>query len=328
MSERTCIKICANCDTPDETCRHGLDRELTKRQIQSEKEADLKQQVQAFVDHSAEPASTVSVLSVHHNGHDIMVGQTYDWEPYRPRAYARLTVEEIISYLADSQETIIRTIDRRGDVKWNKLGHFVEAVWGAESDEQDHEQDDMEINTDFVEDFKARFVLVQKALNSWWAEYGPAITAISADCNSWWAKYGHMITAINTDFDFEQAINTGRDDKQHEQETHTCDSKCASCADYDGTRNICLVIESGTKLEFTDYETIDHPPHYNDHPSGVECIDIIEHFPYNTGAAVKYIWRAGLKPDIDAIEDLKKASWYIEREIKRILSKPEEEDPC
>lgn len=62
-------------------------------------------------------------------------------------------------------------------------------------------------------------------------------------------------------------------------------------------------------------ETVDHPPHYNSHPSGVECIDIVEHFGFNVGNAIKYLWRAGLKGD--AIEDLRKASWYCQREIDR-----------
>ena len=59
-----------------------------------------------------------------------------------------------------------------------------------------------------------------------------------------------------------------------------------------------------------------NPPHYQDHPSGVECIQITEHMNFCLGNAVKYIWRAGLKND--AIEDLRKARWYIDREIARI----------
>jgi hypothetical protein len=63
-------------------------------------------------------------------------------------------------------------------------------------------------------------------------------------------------------------------------------------------------------------DIINHPPHYTQHPSGVECIDIIEWLPYNIGAAIKYLWRTGKKND--AIEDLKKARWHIEREIQRL----------
>ena len=40
-------------------------------------------------------------------------------------------------------------------------------------------------------------------------------------------------------------------------------------------------------------EAVDHPPHYNAHPSGVECITVIEWMSLNVGNAVKYLWRAG-----------------------------------
>jgi hypothetical protein len=64
-------------------------------------------------------------------------------------------------------------------------------------------------------------------------------------------------------------------------------------------------------------DPVDHPKHYTAHPSGVECIQITEHMGFCLGNAVKYIWRADIKGN--AIEDLKKAKWYIEREIdKRI----------
>lgn len=65
-------------------------------------------------------------------------------------------------------------------------------------------------------------------------------------------------------------------------------------------------------------ETVNHPPHYTAHPSGVECIDVVEHMPFNTGNAVKYIWRAGLKDTATTLEDLKKARWYVDREIQRL----------
>ena len=60
-------------------------------------------------------------------------------------------------------------------------------------------------------------------------------------------------------------------------------------------------------------DAIAQPPHYTKHPSGVECIDVAEHFSFCLGNVVKYVWRAGLKGD--AIEDLKKAKWYLEREL-------------
>ena len=62
-------------------------------------------------------------------------------------------------------------------------------------------------------------------------------------------------------------------------------------------------------------DLVNHPPHYTAHPSGVECIQVTEHMNFCLGNAVKYIWRADLKHD--AIEDLKKAVWYVNREIER-----------
>lgn len=65
------------------------------------------------------------------------------------------------------------------------------------------------------------------------------------------------------------------------------------------------------------YEKVNHPNHYN-WIDGVECIDVVEHMSFNLGNAVKYIWRAGAKPDEDALTDLRKAHFYIGREIERI----------
>ena len=63
-------------------------------------------------------------------------------------------------------------------------------------------------------------------------------------------------------------------------------------------------------------DPVNHPAHYTSHPSGVEAIDITRHMNFNLGNAVKYIWRAGLKGD--SIEDLQKARFYMEDEIKKI----------
>lgn len=62
-------------------------------------------------------------------------------------------------------------------------------------------------------------------------------------------------------------------------------------------------------------DPVNHPKHYTDHPSGIECIQITEHMSFNLGNALKYIWRCDLKKD--AIEDLRKARWYIDREIEK-----------
>lgn len=63
-------------------------------------------------------------------------------------------------------------------------------------------------------------------------------------------------------------------------------------------------------------DPVNRPSHYTGHPSGVECIQITEHMNFCRGNAIKYIWRAGEKGC--EVEDLKKARWYIDREIARL----------
>lgn len=63
-------------------------------------------------------------------------------------------------------------------------------------------------------------------------------------------------------------------------------------------------------------DNVNHPPHYRAHPSGVECIDIVEHMNFCLGNVVKYVWRADLKGA--QMEDLKKARFYLNREISRL----------
>ena len=65
-------------------------------------------------------------------------------------------------------------------------------------------------------------------------------------------------------------------------------------------------------------DPVNHPRHYTSHPSGVEAITITEHFNFNVGNAIKYAWRAGLKGNSPATQDLEKARWYIDREITRL----------
>ena len=62
-------------------------------------------------------------------------------------------------------------------------------------------------------------------------------------------------------------------------------------------------------------EKVNHPSHYN---KGIEVIDITESWKLNfsLGNAVKYILRAPYKNN--SLEDLKKAQWYIQREIENM----------
>jgi hypothetical protein len=61
-------------------------------------------------------------------------------------------------------------------------------------------------------------------------------------------------------------------------------------------------------------EQVDHPKHYNQ-IKGVECIDVAEQLTFNLGNALKYIWRCEDKGN--KVQDLKKAIWYLNREISR-----------
>lgn len=67
-------------------------------------------------------------------------------------------------------------------------------------------------------------------------------------------------------------------------------------------------------------DPINHPSHYTSHPSGRECIEYTERLPFCLGNALKYLWRAGLKGD--AVEDLRKAAWYLRQESARTFLRP------
>ena len=121
-----------------------------------------------------------------------------------------------------------------------------------------------------------------------------------------------------------------------EKECRTCfyselDGKihpCNDCEGYDKWVNRSIFIREAAKplseavKEWVDSDhsewandSIHKPKHYTEHPSGIECIQVTEHMGFNLGNAIKYIWRCDLK--LDAIEDLKKAKWYIDREIDK-----------
>lgn len=62
-------------------------------------------------------------------------------------------------------------------------------------------------------------------------------------------------------------------------------------------------------------DAVNHPAHYQSE-SGIEAIDVIEAFDLNfrLGNTVKYVLRANQKNEV---EDLKKALWYLDREIRK-----------
>lgn len=75
-------------------------------------------------------------------------------------------------------------------------------------------------------------------------------------------------------------------------------------------------------------DQINHPSHYTwlKDKVGIEVIDITRHLDFDLGNAIKYILRVGKKPinksnsnlNVAAIQDLKKAIWYINDKIKMI----------
>ena len=71
-------------------------------------------------------------------------------------------------------------------------------------------------------------------------------------------------------------------------------------------------------------EKVNHPSHYTwlKDLCGIEVIDITRHMDFNLGNSIKYILRSGHKKEKGytdrqkTIEDLKKAIWYLNDEIK------------
>ena len=78
--------------------------------------------------------------------------------------------------------------------------------------------------------------------------------------------------------------------------------------------------------ELSEPDAVNHPSHYTQ--GKYEVIDVIEdwNLGFNLGNAIKYIGRAGHKDDI--VQDLEKAKWYIEREIKRLKKNQWTDDDC
>ena len=77
----------------------------------------------------------------------------------------------------------------------------------------------------------------------------------------------------------------------------------------------------------TENDRVVHPNHYNWIP-GIECLEVVEHFNFNLGSALKYIWRAPVRDEAEYIEDLRKASFYISREIERLQLRTIDDDEC
>lgn len=95
----------------------------------------------------------------------------------------------------------------------------------------------------------------------------------------------------------------------------TCD-RAGNCIDNVPTR----AQEELADIERREEKAVNHPDYYKG--NGIEAIEVIEAWElgFNLGNVVKYIARAGRKT-ADSLQDLRKAAWYLDREIKRINSK-------
>lgn len=133
------------------------------------------------------------------------------------------------------------------------------------------------------------------------------IEDVKYEPGGWWT-YGLMsgVTALSEQRWTEQFITTR--DVSHE--TATPDPTDADVSALPNRMVTTLTCDSTPQAD-----AVNHPPHYNSHPSGVECITITEHMNFNVGNAIKYLWRADMKDC--PIQNLEKAHWYIAREIER-----------
>jgi hypothetical protein len=68
-----------------------------------------------------------------------------------------------------------------------------------------------------------------------------------------------------------------------------------------------------------EFDSVNHPKHYNNSKAEcecgrqIECIEVTRHLNFNIGNAIKYLWRY---KDKNGVEDLQKAIWYIQDQIK------------
>ena len=89
------------------------------------------------------------------------------------------------------------------------------------------------------------------------------------------------------------------------QHNSASDEPCVSCS---------TLTNHFEPKEHDEKDMVNHPQHYQ---HGIEPIEFIEshNFNFNLGNVIKYVSRAPFKGT--EAEDLKKAKWYLEREIKK-----------
>lgn len=80
-------------------------------------------------------------------------------------------------------------------------------------------------------------------------------------------------------------------------------------------------LDCEVEVDGVGYEYVEHPSHYGGDTT-YECIKVIEAWGldknFDLGTAIRYICRAGNKPENPTLQDLKKAAWYLQREIDKL----------
>ena len=66
---------------------------------------------------------------------------------------------------------------------------------------------------------------------------------------------------------------------------------------------------------------VNHPKHYNSHPSGIEVIEIVRWMEFDTGNSFKYVSREDHKGN--SVQDLEKAIFYVDDYWKMRVDNPD-----
>lgn len=135
----------------------------------------------------------------------------------------------------------------------------------------------------------------------------------------------HTVNYDSNNMDIVRALNilrTVRNELVNPPKPHTDTKQIGRMAQLDLFEDMSPMFDLAQPSANADaiQDPVNHPSHYTSHPSGVEAIEITRHMGFNLGNAMKYLWRNGLKDGQPAVQDLEKAVWYIQDEIKRLKS--------
>ena len=99
--------------------------------------------------------------------------------------------------------------------------------------------------------------------------------------------------------------------------TEVCEACQCNPVEYgQGICKTCQTELDDAQATLVASSSVHHPSHYNQSPSGVECLTVVRHMNYNLGTAMAYIWRSPHKGE--QIQDLQKAICHLQDEITRL----------